>query len=1015
MPSRTLSVLWVRAAGSLAGSPDGEAMDLGKDTFDVLCFADLGAAQVAMAGRIVDLVVLDEAPDAELVDAAVRGVPGAAIVVLCREPPDRAATIELLAAGAQEVLARVPVAAAGGGLAARLENAAARARATRRLHERIERYAISVRGAKDGLWDWKLGDDRIHYSDRWKTMLGFDAEALDDSADAWFGRIHEADVDDVTRALADHVNGLTETFEAEYRMRHRDDTWRWVLTRGLAVRDVDGRAYRIAGSQTDITKRKRVEQRLLHHAYHDGETGLPNRALLMDRLSRAMVRLQQGGKAFTLIAIELDNYRSVNDSFGHAMAESWTRDVARTLDGFRGPVDTLARVSRDQFFLLLENAGDLAASLKATDEIQATLQRPVQVDGEDLFSTASIGIVTGDAARIRPEDYLRDAGVAMNRAKALGGGHHRVFDAPMHRHVVDRLKLEKELRQGIERNEFWMQYQPIVAARGGEVAGFEALLRWTHPDRGLLGPADFIEVAEVSGLLTPIFERCFPTVLAQLSTWQKAFARAIFVNVNLSRGQFTEPGLMRIIDAALAAHPVEPYTLGFEMTESTMADDALLVGRLEELKQRKIRLLIDDFGTGYSSLSTLKQFPIDSLKIDKSFLAGLGTVKDNAEIVRAIVTLAHSMALDVTAEGVETEAQLRFITNIGCEYVQGYYFSKPMPPEVAGAAIREGFRVFTTPSSGPAGQAVHSRGKVLIVEHDQVKRNRLRLELQDEGFESLTAASGPQAIEVASAEGPEAVLLALDLPGGMDGLETCRKLKHSAETATTPVVFLIDRGEDDPLAIEALKAGGNDCLGADTPREVLCARLDSQVAIARAHSKLRRLAMTDELTGVFSRRFLFQALRRAIKAGHRRDATGLGAVLVDVDHFKQVNDTHGHIAGDRELKLIAHTIDAATRETDLVARFGGEEFVVMLQDTSLEGARTVAEKIRTAVREGCKATVSIGIAYFDHRELDLAVGHEDIDPLITTLLREADRALAEAKARGRDQLVVATSSVAETG
>ncbi|MCA9622600.1 MAG: diguanylate cyclase, partial [Myxococcales bacterium] len=410
-------------------------------------------------------------------------------------------------------------------------------------------------------------------------------------------------------------------------------------------------------------------------------------------------------------------------------------------------------------------------------------------------------------------------------------------------------------------------------------------------------------------------------------------------------------------------------------------------------------------GTGYSSLSTLKQYPIDSLKIDKSFLAGLGNVKDNAEIVRAIVNLAHNMAMDVTVEGVETEGQLKFVTNLGCEYAQGYYFSKPMPTEAAARTLVQGYRLTTIPPHSPAiSQRGLGRGRVLVVEDDPVRRNQLRLALEADGFDALTAASGHQAIEVASADAPEVVLLDLEL-SGMTGVETCRRLKQSSETAGIPVIFLV---EDDELTLDAaetLKAGAADLLSVKTPAAVLAARLDSQITVARAQNRLRRMAMTDELTGVFSRRFLFQALRRAIKAGTRRATAGLAVVLVDVDHFKRVNDTHGHIEGDRALKRIAQTIDDATRETDLVARFGGEEFVVMLQDTTLDGARTVAEKILRAVREDCDATLSIGIAHLSHEELAVDA-EEDVDERITVLLRHAEAALEEAKARGRDQVVL---------
>jgi diguanylate cyclase (GGDEF)-like protein/PAS domain S-box-containing protein len=969
----------------------------------------LADALEALATRSFDVLLLDLGlPDASGLEAVRRvkaAAPDVPIVVMSSGDAELAAAA--VTAGAQDYLVKGNVEPAW--LHRSLSYAVERAKALTALRESEERYALAVKGAMDGLWDWSLSEDRIYFSERWKSMLGFRRDELDDSAEAWFGRIHEADVDEVKRALADHVQGRTDAFEVEYRMRHRDDGWRWMLTRGLAVRNTRGEAYRIAGSQTDITKRKEVEQRLRHYALHDELTELPNRALLLERLARANLRREQHGDAFALLAVGLDNLRRIDDSFGHKLADRWLRVVAELLGRYVGAEDTLARIARDQFCLLYESKTDIGTILGIAERIQTALQRPVAIAEEELFSSASIGIVLGDAGRDRPEDYVRDAGVAMSRAKSLGGGQHRVFDAPMHHYVVERLKLEKELRQGIEKNEFVMRYQPIVALTTGEVAGFEALLRWCHPTRGLLPPLAFLEVAESAGLIGPIFDRVFPTVLEQTNDWQSRFRRAtpLFVNVNLSRAQLADGRLCERLDVALARRNVSRYTLGFEMTESMMVDDERVVATLKALKGRGVRLLLDDFGTGYSSLASLKHFPIDALKIDKSFLAGLGSPGDSAEIVRAIVTLAHSMAMEVTVEGIETEEQLRFVSNLGCELGQGYHFAVPLEPEAATAAIVRGYRVTSPPPSSRSGpREERSRGRVLVVDDDRASRNMMRLVLEEEGFDVATATSGHEALELASSGPPDVVMLDIQMPG-MDGVETCRRLKRSSETAAVPVLFVTGRAEDDPTTIEALNAGGNDFVSKDTPRPVLCARLESQVAIARAQSKLRTMAMTDELTGVYSRRFLFQALRRTLKASTRKGPGGISILVIDVDDFKTVNDRHGHIEGDRVLREIARYIDGATRETDIVARFGGEEFVVVLADADLDGARLVAEKIRAAVQGQCAATISVGGAYLAEAHAEALGESAEVDRIISELLRRADSAMYAAKRHGKNRVVFA--------
>jgi diguanylate cyclase (GGDEF)-like protein/PAS domain S-box-containing protein len=997
MKRGSLRVLLVQGAGAESSL---EALLAGHAELSIDRVEAAGAQAAGYDVAVVDLALDPLGSSLRSLCLAAPSLPIVAIVDHDDEVP------EAIMSGAKDVILRREIEARA--LVKALRIAVLRRGAVEALQESEQRYALAVQGANDGLWDWHLEADRIHYSDRWMQMLGFPPGELDATSEAWFGRIHEDDLEEVKRSLAAHVEGRRRTFHAEYRMRHKDGSLRWMLARGLAIRDESGRAFRIAGSQTDISKRKEAELALQHQAWHDAVTGLPNRALLLDRLGRALLRQRQHRMPFAVIAMGLDNYASIMDSYGHEICEAWTRAVAEELETLRGATDTLARTGRDQFLLLVDNPPDLAAVIRICDAIQERMRRPMIVGGEELFTTASIGVVPSDEHHADAEDYLRDASVAMNRAKSLGGGQHRVFDTPMHRHVVERLQLEKELRKAIDQKQFELRYQPIVSLRTGQVAGFEALLRWLHPRRGLLAPAAFIDTAEAAGLLPAIFDVIFPTILDELRRWQRVHRRsALFVNVNLSRSQFLDPKLIERVDAMLGDRPgdrLPPGSLGFELTESMMVDDASVLATLRALKDRGIRLLLDDFGTGYSSLSNLLSFPIDAIKIDRTFLRDLGSVEDSTEIIRAMVSLAHGMGMEVTVEGIETDDQLRFVTNLGCAFGQGYHFAVPLDPDSASETIATGYRVTAPPpSSGVNRRVEDDRGRVFLVDHDRARRSRLRLSLEGEGFSVTTAASAHECLESAATDPPDVILMDIALPG-MDGIEASRRLKQSPQSATIPILLSSSGEPHERLIVEALHAGGNDFVSKGTPLPILCARLDSQVAIGRTQRRLSQIAMVDELTGVFTRRFMLQALRRVLKASTRRPPSGMAVLVIDPDRLKQLNATHGVIEGDRMLRHLARTVDKLTRETDLVARFGGEEFVVVLEDTDLEGARIAAEKIRATVEQRCDTTVSIGGAFMAQASVEVLRDVEEIDSLIGEMLRRAEEAMQRAKRDGRNRV-----------
>lgn len=455
-------------------------------------------------------------------------------------------------------------------------------------------------------------------------------------------------------------------FEFEYR-RHGAGERRIALLSAELI-DIQGESCVLAAVR-DVTELLR-----------DDLTGLPNRAVFMDRLARAVERSRlDAGTRGALLLLDLDRFQFVNDSLGHAAGDRLLAAVARTLGTCLGPEDVLARLDGDEFAVVLPQVSDAAAALHVARRFHEALAAPVLLDGDEVFPAASIGIANVGGGYERAEEVLRDADTALCRAKQLGRGRIEVFDAPMHDRAVQRLRLEAELRHAIERGEFHLQYQPIVALDSRRVAGVEALLRWRHPTRGLLLPAEFLPIAEETGLIVPIGRWAVRAACAQLRQWldQRSPEASWVMSVNLCSREFLQPDLVAEIEAALAAAALPPGALMLEITESAIMDHAEAVtARLGRLRALGVRISIDDFGTGYSSLSYLRRFPVDTLKIDRSFIG-------DVEIVRAIVGLAHSLTKQVIAEGVETEEQLAQLRALNCDFVQGFYLSRTVEAEAA--------------------------------------------------------------------------------------------------------------------------------------------------------------------------------------------------------------------------------------------------------------------------------------------------------------------------------------------
>ena len=563
------------------------------------------------------------------------------------------------------------------------------------LRDSEERYALAVRGSNDGLWDWDLFTNQIYFSPRWKQMLGYREDEIGSNSNEWFDRVHQDDLEYLKLDISTHLHKRTTHFTNEHRLIHKDGTNRWVLCRGMAVWKESEKfshgAIRLAGSISDITDRKNAEDRLLHDAFHDALTGLPNRALFMDRLNQTIERTKRNDSfQFAVLFLDLDNFKDINDSIGHMTGDQVLIKVADNLKTGLRSIDTLARFGGDEFIILLDDIKDMSGVDRVTGWIQEEFTKTIKVENYEVKTSASIGIVLSGYESRGGEEIIRNADIAMYAAKAKGRARAEVFEPSMRQRFLERLNLETALRKAIKNKEFVIHYQPIVILENKELVGFEALVRWQHPEKGLLLPEEFITMAEETGLIIEIDQWVLGEACRQMAIWNKQYIdnNGFTININISGKHITNPELYDYIEQVLEETELSPKSLKLEITELTIVDQSEFTLRaLLNLRDMGVQIQIDDFGIGYSSLSYLSRFPINALKIDKSFVGRMEEEKSQLDIIQAIITLTEQLKVNVIAEGVETEEQLKELTRMGCKFGQGYLVSHPLETSKVDAAL----------------------------------------------------------------------------------------------------------------------------------------------------------------------------------------------------------------------------------------------------------------------------------------------------------------------------------------
>jgi len=642
--------------------------------------------------RDFDVVLLDlNLPDgwgAENLRRVRESAPGIPVIILTNHEDENTA-VTLVSEGAQDYLFKRHISAEL--LRRAIRYAIARQRADVSLRSSEERYALALAGARDGIWDWDLQTGALHWSRRCGELLHFENALAVSVPSDWFDRVHTDDRVGLENAFRAHLSGETPYLEYECRIRNGAGEMQWILCRGVAVRDGDGLPTRVAGSITDISERKAAEARLRHEVLHDTLTGLPNRALFLDRLDLALKQhRREPSRQFAVLFLDLDRFKMVNDSLGHAAGDELLIEFGKRVSMFLRPGDSVARLGGDEFAILLNEVAGLEDATRVAERIHEVLLRKFLIRGKEVYASVSIGIALSAPHYEHPNQMLRDADLAMYRTKSNRAGSYTVFRSFMYESALQRLELETDLRSALSRSELATYYQPIVSLDGLRVIGFEALLRWFHPTRGPIEPEVFVPLAERSGTIGPVSWWTIREACRQVREWQMSDPRFtdLSISVNVSSRLLAEPHFADRMMKILEETGLAPETLHLEITENALLQhESLTIAELAALQATGVKVHLDDFGTGYSSLSYLNRFRYDTIKIDRSFIASMPDAPRSRRIVDALISLATVLGMGVIAEGVETQEQAENLRALNCHVAQGFLFSKAVPPEVAQALL----------------------------------------------------------------------------------------------------------------------------------------------------------------------------------------------------------------------------------------------------------------------------------------------------------------------------------------
>jgi diguanylate cyclase (GGDEF)-like protein/PAS domain S-box-containing protein len=556
----------------------------------------------------------------------------------------------------------------------------------------VERKALALTGAGDIIWDWDIDRDKIYTGNEVEDLLNLKHGTLEGPARDWLEILHPQDRDRFRATLDAVIDQRRGKIQQTFRLRSEDGHFRWFRLRARPIVGADGEVIRCVGTMLDVTEERTAEERLLHDAVHDNLTGLPNRELFMDRLHAALALARaDGANKPAVLILNLDRFKQVNDSIGLSAGDSILLTVARRLQRLIGQQDALSRISGDQYGLVIQSESSPDRFVTIADALRSAVRSPINFGDREIFLTCSVGIALYEGEKQTAEDMITNAEIALNHAKRLGGDRQEVFRPilrPLGKNVVD---LESDLRDAIGKETLGVFYQPIVRLEDRSVAGFEVLARWQHPKRGKVSPAEFIPIAEQSGLINELGMYMLEKSAHQLSFWQREIAmpRPLFVSVNMSSRQLLKHDLINDVKAVLSRSSLAPGTLKLELTESVvMSNPEYSAKVLERLRALGAGLSLDDFGTGHSSLAYLQRFPFDTIKIDQSFVKSNGK-SARPVLLRTIVAMGHDLGMEVVAEGAESEADALELYQLGCEYAQGFHFGQAVSADDASKMLRK--------------------------------------------------------------------------------------------------------------------------------------------------------------------------------------------------------------------------------------------------------------------------------------------------------------------------------------